>query len=115
FYMSPDQKMFFKIMDNELVPFAKNIFRNARVDINDIDLFLLHYPSRPLYDNFMKGLNIPRQKIFNTFPEHGNVIASEMPILLERAINSRRIHSGDLIFMFTYGAGITGGGLIMRY
>ena len=115
FYMSDDQKVFFDEMNFSLVPFTKHLLSKAKVSIKDIDIFLLHYPSKPLFEYSLKLLGIPQIKTFTNFDRYGNLVAAEMSILLDEAICAGRIKKGDLIYILVYGAGFTGGGLIMRY
>jgi 3-oxoacyl-[acyl-carrier-protein] synthase-3 len=116
FYMTDDQKMFFNVMDHSsFLPFAESILSKAKVKKKDIDLFLLHYASKPLYEHFLKSFGVPREKTFNKFKSYGNVIAAEMPILLDEVISTGRIKEGDLVFVYTYGAGFTAGGFVMQY
>jgi len=115
FYMSDDQKIFFNEMNFSLVPFTKRLLSKAEVSIKDIDIFLLHYPSKPLFEYSLKLLGIPKIKTFTNFDRYGNLVAAEMPILLDEAICAGRIKKGGLIYILVYGAGFTGGGLIMRY
>lgn len=115
FYMSPDQKKFFTIMDSYLVPVTTRLLNEARVKLEDIDLFFLHYPSKPLFDYSLKLLKIPREKTFSRFERYGNLAAAEVPVFLDEAIKIGRLKKGDLLLIVTYGAGFTGGGLVLRY
>lgn len=115
FYMLSNQKEFFAIMDSYFVPFSENLLKKANIDINDIDLFLLHYPTKPLFERSIKLLGIPEEKTFHRFDKYGNIATAEMPILLDEAIRTGRIKKGDIVYILVYGAGFTGGGLIMEY
>lgn len=116
FYMSPNQDVFFSAMDNYLPRFAERLLGEAKVGFKDIDYFLLHYPSKPLFERSVALLRVPRSKILpNHFERYGNVVAAEIPIVLDEAVRSGRVQKGDLLFVLTYGAGFSMGGMIMRY
>lgn len=115
FYMSEDQKVFLSALEFYLPRFVKRILNEAEVKLQDINLFLLHYPSKPLFEYSLKLLGIPRSKTFNNFIHYGNLVAAEMPVFLDEAISIGRIKKNDLIFILPYGAGFTMGGLIMQY
>ena len=115
FYMLPDQKKFFAIMDSYLVPTTNRLLKEAKVELQDIDLFLLHYPSRPLFEHSLKLLGIPREKTFSRFESYGNLAAAEVPVFLDEAINMGWLKKGNLLLVVTYGAGFTGGGLVLKY
>lgn len=115
FYMSPDQKKFFAIMDSYLVSLTTRLLNEAGVKLQDIDLFFLHYPSKPLFEHSIKLLGVPREKTFSRFEWYGNLAAAEGPVFLDEAISTGRLKKGNLLLIVTYGAGFTGGGLVLRY
>ena len=102
-------------MDSYFIPFSENLLKEANLNIKDIDLFLLHYPTRPLFERSIKLLGIPEEKTFHRFDKYGNIAAAEMPVLLDEAISTGRIKKGDFVYILVYGAGFTGGGLILQY
>lgn len=115
FFMSLNQKVFFDAMDYYLPRFTNRLLSEAKVNLADIDLFLLHYASKPLFERSLKILKISRSKAFSRFDAYGNLVAAEMPVLLDEAIAAKKIDKGDLVFILTYGAGFTMGGMILRY
>jgi 3-oxoacyl-[acyl-carrier-protein] synthase-3 len=114
FYMVEDQPMFFEVLDTVVPPLFNRVLNKAKVNIDDIDLYLLHYPSKPLFERSMKILNIPREKTFHRFEQYGNLAAAEMPVFIDEATRAGRIKKGDLVFILVYGAGFTMGGSILR-
>lgn len=116
FYMNPNQNVFFDQLTQILPPFFKRLLLEANVAVEDIDHFLLHQPSGPLFEHSLKLLTIvPRSKMFDFFPRYGNIVAAEMPVILSEGVQTGRIKRGDLVCMVTYGAGFTMAGLIMQY
>lgn len=115
FYMSDDQEIFFAALNYYLPRFTNWILKKANIRIENIDHFLFHYPSKPLFEHSIKLLGIPKEKTYSKFYCYGNLVAAEMPILLDEAISIGRIRKDDIIFILTYGAGFTMGGLIMQY
>lgn len=115
FYMAEDQKVFFDAMDKYLVPFTNGLLNKAKVALEDIDIFLLHYPSRLLFEHSLKALGFPREKTYNNFKTSGNIATAEMPVLFEEAVSKGIIKKGEKVLMLTYGAGFTMGGIIMQY
>lgn len=115
FYMDPNQNTFFKAMEEFLVPFCKHILNQARVSLEDIDVFLMHYASKPLFEHSLRLLKIPREKTFHRFDKYGNIAAAEMPVFLDEAIREGVIRKGNLVFIVTYGAGFTMAGTVIRY
>ncbi len=114
FFMSSKQEDFFITMDFYLVPFCKRLWKEAGISIGNIDCFLMHQPSMPLFEHSVAALNIPREKTINYFQKYGNLVAAEIPVYLDEAIRSGRIQPGNLVFALTYGAGFTMGGMVIQ-
>lgn len=115
FFMSSNQEDFFMTMEFHLRPFCERLWEAAGVSKDEIDHFLLHQPSMPLFEYSLRTLKAPREKVVNLFPQYGNLVAAEMPVYIAEGIRSGRIRRGDLVFALAYGAGFTMGGMVMRY
>ena len=116
FYMSPNQDVFFSSLSQVLPPFFDRLLQEAGITVKDVDHFLLHQPSMPLFDHSVKILsNIPRSKVFDCFARYGNLVAAEMPMMLSQGVQAGRIKSGDVVLMLTYGAGFTMAGCVFEY
>lgn len=114
FYMNPDPGPFHDTMRRAMPVEFQKLLRKAGVSKDDIDLFLLHEPSKPLFELSLKLLEIPREKTFQNFERYGNTVSAEMPLLLDEAIREKRVKEGDLVLIFTYGAGFTMGSMIFE-
>lgn len=117
FYMHHNQDIFFTAVAENLPFLVEDLLSKAEIELKDINLFLLHYPSKPLFDFSLEllGISHSHSKILTNFEKYSNLIAAEMPILLDEAINSNLIKNDDYILCITYGAGFTMGGFLMRY
>jgi 3-oxoacyl-[acyl-carrier-protein] synthase-3 len=114
FFMSSSQEDFFVTMDFYLAPFCHRLWKEAEVEMDEIDCFLMHQPSMPLYEHSVAALGLPKEKTINYFPRYGNLVAAEVPVYLDEAIQTGRIKPGDLVFALTYGAGFTMGGMVIQ-
>ena len=116
FYMSPNQDVFFANLSRVLPPFFDRLLKEADIAVNEVDCFLLHQPSMPLFNHSVKILpDIPRRKVFDCFERYGNLVSAEMPMMLNEGIRTGRIKSGDIVLMLTYGAGFTIAGCVFEY
>ncbi|MEW6544422.1 MAG: 3-oxoacyl-[acyl-carrier-protein] synthase III C-terminal domain-containing protein [Nitrospirota bacterium] len=82
-------------------------------DISDIELIVPHQVSHHIIDNlFHKRLGMPQEKIFWSYPRHGNVGAASMPVALCTALSENRLKIGDKILLVGgsggFGVGIMG-------
>jgi len=114
--MDPNQNVFFDQLSRVLPPFFKRLLLEADVAAEDIDHFFLHQPSQPLFEHSLKLLRmIPRAKVYDAFHKYGNIVAAEMPVVLNEAIQNGQVKRGDLVCMVTYGAGFTMAGMVFQY
>lgn len=114
FFMSPTQEDFFATMDFNLAPFCEQLWKDAGVKKDDIDCFILHQPSMPLFEHSVKSLDVPREKTLDYYAKYGNLVGAEIPVYLSEALSMGRIKTGDIVFALTYGAGFTMGGMVIR-
>ena len=81
--------------------------------INDVDLVIPHQVSSHIIDNlFFKSLKFPVEKVYWSFPEHGNLGAASMPVAMYNALSEGRAKSGDKVLLVGgsggFGVGIIG-------
>lgn len=80
--------------------------------IEDIDLVIPHQVSSHIIINlFFKRLGMPPEKIFWSFPRHGNVGAASMPVAVCEAFKEGRLKHGDKV-LFVGGSGGFGVGIM---
>jgi 3-oxoacyl-[acyl-carrier-protein] synthase-3 len=82
-------------------------------DIDDVDLVIPHQVSSEIIENlFFKSLGMPPEKVFWSYPMHGNVGAASMPIALCEALDQQQAKTGDKILLVGgsggFGVGIIG-------
>ena len=114
FYMHPDNRLFFDALDKHIRPFYFNQFQVANVKPEDIDVFIVHQASMPLFNHTVQSFNIPRERVVDSYAEYGNTISAELPMLLDINIRNGRIMKGNLVYLLTYGAGFTAGAMILK-
>lgn len=81
----------------------------------DIDVAFIHQPSKPLYEEAVKAVGLPREKLIEDYARYGNTISAELPISLDENVRNGRIKRGDTILKITFGAGFSGGLLIYEF
>jgi 3-oxoacyl-[acyl-carrier-protein] synthase-3 len=81
----------------------KSVMESADLEIEDIDLFLLHQGSRFMLENTIKRAGIPTEKAPIKLSETGNTVSSSIPLLLEQELDKRP----DRILMSGFGVGLS--------
>ncbi|MBI4590202.1 MAG: ketoacyl-ACP synthase III [Candidatus Rokubacteria bacterium] len=114
FYMG-SQRTFFQHMREVGPPLLEGMLKEAGLTKEEIDVVILHQPSKPLFEVALKALEFPREKVVNNLRTHGNTISAELPIALDQSIRSGRIKRGDKVLLVTFGAGFNAGATVMIY
>ncbi len=79
----------------------QKLLKEARFEIQDIDLFLFHQASKYILDTLQKIMQIPAEKIPIELSEIGNTVSSTNPIILEK-----RLDNSDLKRLVLSGFGV---------
>lgn len=81
----------------------KSLLDSANLEVDDIDLFLLHQGSRFMLENTIKRAGIPQKKAPIDLSETGNTVSSSIPLLLEKKLAK----SPNVILMSGFGVGLS--------
>lgn len=114
FWMAP-QRIFFEQMQQVGPALLESVLKEARLAKDEIDVVILHQPSKPLFEVALRALELPRHKAVNNFDTHGNTISAELPMILDETIRSGRIQRGQKVLFVTFGAGFNAGAAVMIY
>ncbi|MER3422769.1 MAG: hypothetical protein C4293_05610, partial [Nitrospiraceae bacterium] len=92
---------------------VETVMKALNWDINDIALIIPHQVSAQIIENlFYKRLGMPQEKIYWSFPDHGNVGAASMPVALCAALAEGKLTPGDKVLLVGgsggFGAGVIG-------
>lgn len=82
---------------------------------DDIDLFVPHQANLRIIEATAKRLDVPAEKVFTNIHKYGNTSAASVPLALDEARRTGRLHSGDLVLMVVFGGGLTWGAALVRW
>lgn len=108
-------KSVFALVMREFPDFFNNLLENAKIKKEEIDFFVPHQASLSALNHMFKELKISEDKWINIFPYYGNQVGASLPSALHHAIKQEKIKRDNLVYLLGSGAGITLGGLILRY
>ena len=95
-------------------PMIEQLLANAGVEKSDIDLLVPHQASGfgvKVYSRY----GFDDERIVNLVSEQGNCVAASIPMALVTAVKQGRISRGDTIMLIGTGAGLSIGGLVLRW
>ena len=87
----------------------------AGMDVEEVDLFLLHQANIRIIEAVAHRLKQPMEKFPINLTEVGNISAASIPILLDITRKNGKIKSGDKIVLAGFGAGLTWGTCVLTW
>ena len=93
---------------------AKEVMKQAKLSINDIDLVIPHQANLRINQFVQKSLGLPDDKVFNNIQRYGNTTAASIPLALDEAIELGKVPEKATLMFLAFGAGFTWGGMIYR-
>ena len=85
------------------------------IDIDDVDLYLMHQANVRIIDNVAEQLALPPNKLFKNLQKYGNTSAGSIPIALDEAVQAGQVHRGDTLLMTGFGGGLSWGTSLFRW
>jgi 3-oxoacyl-[acyl-carrier-protein] synthase III len=84
------------------------------LSMKDIDCFLITENNRRLWLAILERLGVEEHRTLSVLRQYGNTMSAMLPLLLDQAIRSGGILSGQRVLLLSIGEGISGGGLVYR-
>lgn len=91
------------------------ILERNKLAIDDIKLIVPHQANYRIISAVADRLKIDEEKFVCTISHHGNTSAASIPLALSVAIEEGKVNRGDLIIFESMGAGLTWGGVLVRW
>jgi len=94
---------------------STRVLQKAGFTYNEVELFVPHQANLRIIKTAMKRMNIPAEKTLINLDMFGNTSAACIPLGLSQAHEEGRLQPGDLVLMVAFGAGLTFGGILLRW
>ena len=82
---------------------------------NDLACVIPHQANARIVEAVARRMKVPIETFYMNMETTGNTSAASIPLALDIAIRSGKIKNDDLIAMVGFGAGLTYGGILMRW
>lgn len=115
FLFKMDGLKIYKLTSKLLPQLVNELLKDAKCEIDDIDMVIPHQASLLAMQLTQKNLNIPDNKFMYIIENHGNTIAASIPMALHEAISQNKIKRGSKIMLLGTSAGVSLGGMIFEY
>ncbi len=105
----------FKVAVRSLEDVSRRVLEKAKVCPDQLSLFIPHQANQRITDAVRVRLGLSPDKVYSNISRVGNTSSASIPICLDECVRSGRVQKGDLILMSAFGAGVTWGGVLMRW
>jgi 3-oxoacyl-[acyl-carrier-protein] synthase III len=114
-YLRMEGKETFKHAVQAMISAATEALRRCDLKIEDIKCIIPHQANRRILDAVGDRLGARPDQLFCNLDRYGNTSAASVAIALDEAVNSGRIHRGDLVLLVVFGAGLTWGAAVIEW
>ena len=92
-----------------------HLLKKGELQPTDLDHLFLHQANLRIIESIRKRLKLPREKVPVNIDRYGNMSSATIPIALYEEVAAGRLKEGDLLAAVAFGAGLTWGGILMRW
>jgi 3-oxoacyl-[acyl-carrier-protein] synthase III len=105
----------FKIAVRSIEEVSREVITAAGLTASDIDLYIPHQANRRIIEAVGTRLGLRPEQVFLNIDRVGNTSSASIPIALDEAVRSGRVHPGDILLFAAFGAGLTWGAALLRW
>jgi 3-oxoacyl-[acyl-carrier-protein] synthase III len=105
----------FHLVARHLDELVDTLLASAGMVRDDVTLVVPHQASHLGLRFLSRHLGFSRDRIVNIYADHGNQVAASLPSALHAAICGGRLQRGDTALLLGSGAGVSLGGIVLRY
>jgi 3-oxoacyl-[acyl-carrier-protein] synthase-3 len=114
-YMYMDGRAVFRWAVCILCDTIQDVLKAAKLNPNDVDLYIPHQANIRIINAACDVLKIPRSKVFANLDKYGNTSAGSIPLALDEAIEQEQLKPGQLAVLSGFGAGLAWGTALVRW
>jgi 3-oxoacyl-[acyl-carrier-protein] synthase-3 len=114
-YLRMEGKETFKNAVQAMQTAAEEAMRRCEIDISRIKCIIPHQANLRIIDAVGERLGAKPEQIFVNLHKYGNTSAASVAIALDEAVQTGRVHHGDLILLIVFGAGLTWGAAVIEW
>lgn len=105
----------FKVAVRSMADAFKHLLGQTGLEPGDVSLLIPHQANLRIIDATARLLNFPPERVFVNIAKYGNTSSATTIIALDEARKAGRVHAGDLVVLVAFGAGLTWGGIAIRF
>lgn len=114
-YIKMNGKEIFRFATRITVELSDKILAREGMGYQDVDLFIPHQSNLRIIKTAMKWMNMSEDRTIINVDQFGNMSSACLPVALSIAEGEGRLKPGAIILMVAFGAGLTYGGVLLRW
>jgi 3-oxoacyl-[acyl-carrier-protein] synthase-3 len=114
-HIKMDGKETFRFAARAMIDAAHEATRRAGLSLADIDLVVPHQANIRIIESACAKLGFESDRVVVNIERYGNTVAASVGIALDEAYRAGRIRDGQNLLLIGFGAGLTWGGMVVRW
>jgi 3-oxoacyl-[acyl-carrier-protein] synthase-3 len=114
-HLRMEGKEVFRFAVGAITDVVDDVFRDTGFSAADLDWFVPHQANRRIIEAVGTRLGLRPEQVFLNIDRVGNTSSASIPIALDEAVRSDRVHPGDILLFAAFGAGLTWGAALLRW
>ncbi len=110
-----DGKEVFKSAVKTMAAHCEQLLADAKMDMAKVDWFIPHQANLRIIEAVANRFNFPLDRAVVNVDKYANTSSATVPIALDEAIRDGRIKRGQTLMLAAFGAGLTSGGILLKY
>lgn len=114
-YLFMDGREIFRKAVRVVVESAQQALADAGVGIDDIAMLVPHQANLRIIQAACQRLGIPEDRTAIVIDRYGNTSSASIPLALDHALQSGRVHDKDLLLLSGFGGGMSWASAVLRW
>jgi 3-oxoacyl-[acyl-carrier-protein] synthase-3 len=114
-FLKMNGKEIFKVAVREMEQVIRDLLAQHGLASSQISCVVPHQANIRILDALASRLEIPLERFVINIDRYGNTSAASIPIALDEALTTGRIHPGDYVVLVAFGAGLTWGATLIKW
>jgi 3-oxoacyl-[acyl-carrier-protein] synthase-3 len=114
-YVKQEGQTVFKFAVRNMEEVCSRILERNNIRAQDLDLFAAHQANRRIVLSTAEKLGMPLDKVIINIDRFGNTTGGTIPLVLNDAMEQKRLKRGDLVLCASVGAGFTVGAVLLAF
>jgi 3-oxoacyl-[acyl-carrier-protein] synthase-3 len=114
-YLRMNGNAIFKVAVRRMAQTVTRLLERVKAKADEVKLLIPHQANLRIIEATARQLKFPMERVFVNIEKYANTSSATTIIALDEARRSGRISPGDLVILVAFGAGLTWGGVAIRW